>query len=128
MDEIIAREVPEMKKGMSCSETTTLAMAHALKLPYTDETLRAIVVGLRGGIGTTRDEGTCGALTGAVVTMGLANPDNRIRTTRLSRLLYEDFKKEFGTVICGRLEPSPEHCLHCCLHATDCALRLLQDK
>ena len=93
------------EEKQSCSQATLLGIARNCesgRLPD-EKTLKAISSGLRGGIGGTRDEGTCGALTAATVALGLLYPDDHIKATKLSRLLYEEFKEKFGTVICGKM-------------------------
>lgn len=108
------------EKKCSCSQATLLGIAGASESALPDEkTLSAIASGLRGGIGATRDEGTCGALTAGVVALGLLFPDNNLLSTKLSRQLYEDFKHTFSTVICGKMIESTgqARCTECCLCA-----------
>lgn len=117
--------------GTSCSETTVLAVSHAAGCTLDDETLRSLAVGFRGGIGATFDEGTCGALSGAIMAAGLAmGADHKGATkaaTKAAKEMYERFQKHFGTVCCGKQNRGRDHCLNCCLVATRNALELLRN-
>lgn len=113
--------------GTSCSETTVLAVSHAAGCSLDDETLRSLAVGFRGGIGATFDEGTCGALSGAVMAVGLAMGTDRKRATMAAKEMYGKFKEHFGTVCCGKQNRGRDHCLNCCLIATRNALEILRN-
>lgn len=113
-------------KGYSCSEATLTGIIKALGLSYPEDMLRALAVGFRGGIGGTFDEGTCGALSGAVMAMGLADPSDPAMTVKRARRSFENFKNEFGTVACGAMHHKGRgHCNECCLSAAREALRNL---
>lgn len=112
--------------GTSCSETTVLAVSHAAGCVLDDETLRSLAVGFRGGIGATFDEGTCGALSGAIMATGLAMGADRKGTTMAAKEMYTKFKDHFGTVCCGKQNRGRDHCLNCCLVATRNALEILK--
>lgn len=111
--------------GTSCSETTVLAVSHAAGCVLDDETLRSLAVGFRGGIGATFDEGTCGALSGAIMATGLAMGADRKGATKAAKEMYGKFKEHFGTVCCGKQNRGRDHCLNCCLVATRNALEIL---
>lgn len=111
--------------GTSCSETTVLAVSHAAGCVLDDETLRSLAVGFRGGIGATFDEGTCGALSGAIMATGLAMGADRKGATMAAKEMYTKFKDHFGTVCCGKQNRGRDHCLNCCLVATRNALEIL---
>lgn len=111
--------------GTSCSETMVLAVSHAAGCTLDDETLRSLAVGFRGGIGATFDEGTCGALSGAIMATGLAMGADRKGATMAAKEMYTKFKEHFGTVCCGKQNRGRDHCLNCCLVATRNALEIL---
>lgn len=122
----VEEEVSSLRmEGTSCSETTALAISHAAGCELDDETLRSLAVGFRGGIGATFAEGTCGALSGAVMTVGLAMGSDRKGATVAAREMYERFRDYFGTVCCGKQNRGREHCMNCCLVATRNALEIL---
>lgn len=112
--------------GTSCSETTVLAVSHVAGCALDDETLRSLAVGFRGGIGATFDEGTCGALSGAIMATGLTMGADRKGATMAAKEMYTKFKDHFGTVCCGKQNRGRDHCLNCCLVATRNALEILK--
>ena len=112
--------------GTSCSETTVLAVSHVAGCALDDETLRSLAVGFRGGIGATFDEGTCGALSGAIMATGLAMGADRKGATMAAKEMYTKFKEHFGTVCCGKQNRGRDHCLNCGLVATRNALEILK--
>lgn len=112
--------------GTSCSETTVLAVSHVAGCALDDETLRSLAVCFRGGIGATFDEGTCGALSGAIMATGLAMGADRKGATMAAKEMYTKFKENFGTVCCGKQNRGRDHCLNCCLVATRNALEILK--
>lgn len=114
----------------SCSQATLIGTVRAFpesKCELSDASLKAISCGLRGGIGKTFDEGTCGALTGAVIAIGLLCPDDENKAADLSKELYLEFKNKFGTVCCGNItnENGKKLCNECCLTAGRIAGELL---
>lgn len=127
MKENIEDIVLELRdKGHSCSEATLTAISRALQLDYPEDMLRALSVGFRGGIGGTFDEGTCGALSGAIMAMGLADPSDPALTVKRAKKSFESFKREFGTVECGAMHHKGRgHCNNCCLSAAREAMRNL---
>lgn len=115
-------------EGASCSKATILGIMRALGKDFPEATLEAIASGLRGGIGGTRDEGSCGALTAAVVASGLVCGEDEKRSLRIAKELYEDFKRERGSVECGHLfRQGRMSCNECCLCAGRKAVQLLSE-
>ncbi len=112
-----------------CSQATLCgicrSMAESSDMP-SEEMLMALSAGLRGGIGRTYNEGTCGALTGAVIALGLLFKDDEAKALELSRELFNDFMNEFGTVICGKItnEHGLSRCTECCVKAGCCVERM----
>lgn len=104
----------------SCSRATLQGIASAYKEGMPDEaTIAAVSAGLRGGIGRTFDEGTCGALTGAVIGLGLIYKDDENKAAEHSKRLFNEFKSHFGTVCCGRItdQYGKKRCNECCMVA-----------
>lgn len=115
--------------GMSCSQSTLIGLARAFSEGMPDEaTLSALSVTLRGGIGATFDEGTCGALTGAAIALGLIYRDDPKMAVAKTKELYNTFKERFGSVRCGVLlkEKRKESCTQSCLFAGECAAKLAE--
>ena len=105
------------ESGMNCAQAVFCAFSD--ELGFDKDTALRISAGFGGGIGRTHDEGTCGALTGAVAGLGILLDADDERTSELARELFLHFKKELGTLQCARLK-SPEQrvsCIQCCLVA-----------
>lgn len=76
-----------------------------------------IACGFAGGIGGTFDEGTCGAVTGALIANGLVL-DNPVKIKENAKEIFNSFKEKYGTVCCGKItnngkDKSP--CVDCCV-------------
>lgn len=131
MENVVGKEILELRKqAYSCSEATLVGVSRIYGCNIaTENVLRACAVGLRGGIGKTMDEGSCGALTGAVMAIGLAKSDNPAMAATLSGELYRSFKKQFGTVSCGRITDAngKKLCNECCIFAARESIRLLNE-
>lgn len=114
-------------EGMSCSKATFLALCHIFEVDLPEETLLRMASGFGGGIGRTHAGGTCGALTGAVMALGLLS-DNDTESLGRSAELYRRFEAERGGVACGALLKAAGgkgHCNACCLCAATNAAALL---
>lgn len=126
----IENNIAELRnQRYSCSQSTLIGIAreHAEIMPP-EPTLKAAACGLRGGIGKTFDKGTCGALTGAVIALGLIYADDEAKAADKSKQLYQAFKQRFGTVCCGDItdENGKKLCNECCLEAGRIVDRLTQ--
>ena len=76
-----------------------------------------LTCGFAGGIGGTFDEGTCGALTGALIANGLLLDDEATIKSN-AKILYNTFKAEYGSVCCGVISKNGEDkspCVDCCV-------------
>lgn len=131
MDEFVGNVTPAAGSGTdeeilnrrkmryNCAQATLCGVNAAARLGFDERVLKHAVAGFGGGIGRTHDEGTCGALTGAVAGLGILLDADDERTSELARELFLHFKKELGTLQCARLK-SPEQrvsCIQCCLVA-----------
>lgn len=129
-EKLVEEEILELRKqAYSCSQATLVGIARVCGRPMpSEDVLKACSVGLRGGIGKTFDEGSCGALTGAVIALGLMFPEDGGKAADLSHELYDDFKRHFGTVECGRItdEHGKKRCNECCVTAGCKAISLLE--
>lgn len=124
----IKKHIEELRDAKaSCSEATLIGIARGIdaKMPE-EKLLAAIASGLRGGIGGTHSDGTCGALTAGVIALGLLNPGDGAKATRLSRILFNEFKERFGAVECNKIAKNGNrsNCSECCLKAGECVGRL----
>ena len=131
MDEFVGNVTPAAGSGTdgeilnrrkmryNCAQATLCGVNAAARLGFDERVLKHAVAGFGGGIGRTHDEGTCGALTGAVAGLGVLLDADDERTSELARELFLHFKKELGTLQCARLK-NPEQrvsCIQCCLVA-----------
>ena len=102
MDE---KYIKELKKDHGCAPTTIMGIANEYDLD--EEKFGLIATGFGGGIGGTFDKGTCGALSGAVLALGLMEDDPKVISEK-SKELYEAFKNENGALSCGELTNNGE--------------------
>ena len=86
--------------GMNCSQALMLAFADLTDV--SEATLKAVALPMGAGMGRLRL--TCGAVSGAVMTLGLLYP-NKSKSEMYA--LVQEFAKRFqeknGSVICGEL-------------------------
>lgn len=101
----VERATLSFREGFNCAQAVLLAYGPELGL---NRELALKVAGAFGG-GMGRQGGTCGAVTGAFMTIGLrcgvAKPDeeSKERTYRLVRKFTEAFKARNRTIICREL-------------------------
>ena len=114
MDEAESRGKDYFRQGLNCSECVlrTFMDMHETDLP---ESIIRLASGFGGGMGHTKN--TCGAITGAVLALGLvkgrdpfASEEVKDRITQLNDQVYPAFapmiremEEEFGTLICAEL-------------------------
>ncbi len=127
--ESVKNEIENLRaQKYQCAAATALGIIRGLDIEDIDEkTVIAATAGLCGGIGRTRSEGTCGAVTGAVVALGLIDQEESSRVVEMSKKLVERFQSEFGTLQCGRLiaEHKKANCTQCCIRSGMMAADLL---
>jgi C_GCAxxG_C_C family probable redox protein len=92
--------------GYNCAQSTALAFAEALCLD--EKTIIGALSGFGGGIGGMRE--TCGAITGMVFVLGLANGGYEANDADAKTAFYArvreavgEFTGQFGTINCGEL-------------------------
>lgn len=123
--EEIKRNIEQLRENYSCSQSTLMGLCENCDL--NQEQLAILGSGFSGGIGGTFDEGTCGALTGAIIALGFLE-DNPESVKKHSKELYEIFKDEYGSVECGVISKNGEDkspCVDCCLFIAEKAIDLL---
>lgn len=103
--EIAQRAVAHFRSGFNCAESVLLAMEEAYGIH--SNVIPRIATPFGAGIG--RRGSICGALTGAVMAVGLRHgrmvpkDEARERPYKLAIALYNDFEDEFSTVLCYEL-------------------------
>lgn len=115
-------------EGYSCSQATLLGVCRTLGSELTEKQLKALSVGLRGGIGKTFEDGTCGALTAGVMALGLYTSEDYDKGVTLAGELFKHFKDTYGTVKCGDIVGKYQftRCTGCCLCMGKKVVELLQ--
>ena len=85
-------------QGFNCAQCVLLACGKYTGLE--PETARRVAAGFGGGV---RSGEICGAISGAVMTIGLTEEDPRLVAARTKQCV-ERFRQEFGCVRCQELK------------------------
>ena len=104
---IMEEKIREYREFKSCSESTLMGLCETAKYPMTPAEMCKLACGFAGGMGGTFDEGTCGALTGALMANGLLLYDN-VKIKENAKILFNSFKEEYGSVCCGTITNNGE--------------------
>ncbi|MBQ6099701.1 MAG: C_GCAxxG_C_C family protein [Methanobrevibacter sp.] len=116
-EKILEDKIREYRKSKSCSESTLMGLCETAGVDITTEEMTKLACGFAGGMGGTFDEGTCGAVTGALMANGLILDDtSKIKSN--AKEIFNSFKDEYGTVRCDKItnngvDKSP--CVDCCV-------------
>lgn len=115
----LAEDIRRRRSEMySCAETTLTALCNYWNIDIPESQLRAISIPFRGGIGATFGDGTCGALSGAVMAIGLKYMNDKAKSVAVTKEVFNDFQNTYGTVCCGKMyQKGREHCTGCCITA-----------
>ena len=115
----VEEKIRQYRVFKSCSQSTLIGLCEVANHPMSQARLCALASGFSGGIGGTFDEGTCGALTGALIALGFLE-DDEIKIKMDAKKLYDAFKKEYGSVQCSIISKNGEDkspCVDCCVYA-----------
>jgi C_GCAxxG_C_C family probable redox protein len=106
MDDRVKQAVEMFDEGYSCSQSIVAAYGDQFGLDK--KTALKIASGLGGGIGATGE--TCGAVTGAVLILGLKygttdpkDKNTKYETYKKVQVFCEEFKTRAGSLICREL-------------------------
>lgn len=116
-EKILEDKIREYRTFKSCSESTLMALCETADYPMSQSEMCKLACGFAGGMGGTFDEGTCGALTGALMANGLL-VDDEVTIKSNAKTLFETFKAEYGTVCCGTMTNNGDDksvCVDCCV-------------
>ncbi len=94
----IGEAVNSFKNGLNCSQALLSAFSGELGLDK--KTAKKIASGFGGGMGCAGE--TCGAVTGAVMVIGLRHGDSG-KAAALTKELLERFKDRNGDLLCRSL-------------------------
>lgn len=120
----VCNNIVEFRENYSCSQSTLLGIL-SVDCKLSKEELLVLASGFSGGIGGTLDEGTCGALTGAVMALGLLSDEN---VAPYAKQLFNSFKEEYSSVRCDVISKNGEDksfCVECCVFAAEQLMNLL---
>ena len=125
---LVEEKVRHYRDFKSCSQSTLMGLLEVANHPMSQARLCALASGFSGGIGGTFDEGTCGALTGALMALGfLENDETKIKTD--AKKLYDAFKEEYVSPQCGVISKNGDDkspCVDCCVFAANEVIKLLK--
>ena len=127
--QILEEKIRKHRESKSCSESTLMGLCETADYPMSQEDMSRLACGFAGGMGGTFDEGTCGAVTGALMANGLLNDDNAIIKAN-AKEIFNTFKEEYGTVRCDLItdhgkDKSP--CVDCCVFIANKVADLLDE-
>ena len=128
-EKILEEKIREYRKSKSCSESTLMALCETAEVSISKEEMLRLACGYSGGIGGTFDEGTCGALNGALIADGILL-ENQDKIKANAKILFNSFKEEYGSVCCGTItdngkDKSP--CVDCCVFIANKLADLLDE-
>jgi len=104
-DVLCEEAVNRFRSGYNCAQSVLLTMFQHWN--GKNELIPKIATGFGGGIG--RSGSVCGALTGVVMSIGIRygsnepSPEKRVKAYELARLVYKEFEKRQGNVLCREL-------------------------
>ena len=115
--EILEEKIRDYRIFKSCYESTLMGLCETAEYPISQSDMCKLACGFAGGMGGTFDEGTCGAVTGALIANGLLNNDpSEIKAN--AKEIFNAFKEEYGTVRCDIISKNGEDkspCVDCCV-------------
>ena len=127
--EILEEKIREYRTFKSCSESTLMGLCETAEADITPQEMTKLACGFAGGIGGTFDEGTCGAVTGALIANGILNDDpSEIKAN--AKEIFNAFKEEYGTVRCDIISKNGEDkspSVDCCVFIANKVADLLDD-
>ena len=106
-DELAQRAVAYFRGGFNCAQSVLLVLAEHINPQTKNDLIPKIATGFGGGVG--RCGSVCGALTGAVMAVGIkygtneAGIEKRLKAYANARVLYTQFERQHGSVMCHDL-------------------------
>ena len=105
MEQIVEKAIFHFREGFNCTESVLMAYTETNNIK--SMIIPRIATGFGGGIG--RRGSVCGALSGAIIALGLKYGRDKVDLVSYDLCVskcsqcYEGFKKEFGSVFCRDL-------------------------
>ena len=128
--EILEAKIHDYRTFKSCSESTLMGLCESADADITQAEMTKLACGFAGGIGGTFDEGTCGAVTGAIIANGILNDDPGIIKAN-AKEIFTTFQDEYGSVCCSKLTDNGKDksiCVDCCVFIANKVADLLETK
>lgn len=126
---ILEEKIREYRTFKSCSESTLMGLCECADVDMSQAEMCKLACGFAGGMGGTFDEGTCGAVTGALMANGLILDDTgKIKSN--AKEIFNAFKEEYGTVRCDIISKNGEDkspCVDCCVFIANKVADLLDE-
>ncbi|MBE6508931.1 MAG: C_GCAxxG_C_C family protein [Methanobrevibacter sp.] len=116
-EKILEEKIREYRTFKSCSESTLMGLCETAGADITPAEMTKLACGFAGGMGGTFDEGTCGAVTGALMANGIVL-DDPAKIKSNAKEIFNAFKEEYGTVRCDIISKNGEDkspCVDCCV-------------
>ena len=101
--EAIRQIAARQGKHYGCSAISLTSIAATLGSVFTEKQLRSMSESFSGGIGHKFSQGTCGALSGAIMALGFYAHGDKEKHQRLASEVYDELKKHEGSVVCGEI-------------------------
>ena len=123
----VVKKIEEYRKDYSCSQATLMGICDVAGMPT--EELALLAKGFSGGIGGTFSEGTSGAVTRAVMALGLLGADEK-QIISASKKLFNEFKDKYESVTCGYISKDGDDkspCVEVCLFAGEKVCEYLKE-
>ena len=127
--EILEEKIREYRSFKSCSESTLMGLCECANVDMSQTEMCKLACGFAGGIGGTFVEGTCGAVTGALMANGLIL-DDTAKIKANAKEIFNTFKEEYGTVRCDIISKNGEDkspCVDCCVFIANKVADLLDE-
>ena len=127
--EILEEKIREYRSFKSCSESTLMGLCECANVDMSQTEMCKLACGFAGGMGGTFDEGTCGAVTGALMANGLIL-DDTVKIKANAKEIFNTFKEEYGTVRCDIISKNGEDkspCVDCCVFIANKVADLLDE-
>ena len=127
--QILEEKIREYRTFKSCSESTLMGLCETAGADINQQQMVKLACGFAGGMGGTFDEGTCGAVTGALMANGILN-DDPAEIKANAKEIFNTFKEEYGSVCCGKLTNNGDDksiCVDCCVFSANKAADLLDE-
>ena len=127
-ENLLEDKIREYRTFKSCSESTLMGLCECGGHSISQSEMCKLACGFAGGIGGTFDEGTCGAVTGALIANGLlVDSESDIKSN--ANEIFNKFKKEYGTVRCDKISKNGDDkslCVDCCVYIAKIVAELLK--